>query len=109
MLGQSLPFMTNGGYWIIISTLAGVTTQINLRTLLTKRIHLVGSLLRIRTPEMKAFILKELVRNVWPKIEAGLIKPTVYKALPMEKAEEAHCILERSENIGKVVLQVKSI
>ncbi len=109
MLGQSLPFMTNGGYWIIISTLAGVTTQINLRTLLTKRIHLVGSLLRIRTPEMKAFILKELARNVWPKIEAGLIKPTVYKALPMEKAEEAHGILERSENIGKVVLQVKSI
>ena len=106
-LGKSLPFMARGGYWIVISTLAGIETNIQLRPLLTKGLHLVGSMLRNRTPEFKAYILSELVTKVWPKIENGEIKPSIYKVLPIEKAEEAHAILERSENIGKVVLTVE--
>ncbi len=105
-LGKSLPYMARGGYWIVISTLAGTETNVFLRPLLTKGLHLVGSMLRNRTPEFKAFILSELVKNVWPKIENGDIKPSIYKVLPIEHAEEAHRILERSENIGKVVLRV---
>lgn len=105
-LGKSLPYMAKGGYWIVISTLAGTETNILLRPLLTKGLHLVGSMLRNRTPEFKAHILAELVKNVWPKIESGKMKPSIYKILPMEQAEQAHAILERSENIGKVVLRV---
>ncbi len=105
-LGKSLPFMARGGYWIVISTLAGVETNIQLRPLLTKGLHLVGSMLRNRTPEFKAYILSQLVKNVWPKIESGEIKPSIYKTLPIQQAEEAHAILERGENIGKVVLTV---
>lgn len=105
-LGKSLPFMARGGYWIVISTLAGIETKLLLRPLLTKGLHLVGSMLRNRTPEFKAYILSELVKNVWPKIESGDIKPSIYKVLPIKQAEEAHSILERSENIGKVVLKV---
>ena len=105
-LGKSLPFMARGGYWIVISTLAGITTEVQLRPLLTKGLHLVGSMLRNRTPQFKAFILSELVSKVFPKIEEGLIKPNIYKVLPIEKAEEAHAVLEHGENIGKVVLTV---
>ena len=107
-LGKSLPFMARGGYWIVISTLAGIKTDIQLRPLLTKGLHLVGSMLRNRTPEFKAYILSELVEKVWPKIESGAIKPSIYKVLPMTNAEEAHAILERGENIGKIVLSVYS-
>ena len=105
-LGKSLPYMADGGYWIVISTLAGIETTVQLRPLLTKGLHLVGSMLRKRTPEFKAYLLSELVKNVWPKIESGEIKPSVYKVLPMAEAVEAHAILERGENIGKVVLKV---
>ena len=105
-LGKSLPYMADGGYWVVISTLAGIETTVQLRPLLTKGLHLVGSMLRKRTPEFKAYLLSELVKNVWPKIESGEIKPSVYKVLPMAEAEEAHAILERGENIGKVVLKV---
>jgi putative PIG3 family NAD(P)H quinone oxidoreductase len=107
MLGKILPFMADDGYWILISTLAGVTTEISLRPLLTKGIHLVGSMLRKRTSEMKARILSELVTNIWPKIESGKIKPYIYKTLPITEAAAAHAILENGENIGKVVLTVK--
>ena len=105
-LGKSLPYMARGGYWIVISTLAGTETNIQLRPLLTKGLHVVGSMLRNRAPSFKADLLRELVERVWPKIESGDIKPSVYKVLPIEKAEEAHAILERGENVGKVVLTV---
>ena len=105
-LGKSLPYMARGGYWIVISTLAGIETTVQLRSLLTKGLHLVGSMLRNRTPAFKAYILSELVKNVWPKIEDGTIKPSIYKVLPITKAEAAHTILERGENVGKVVLSV---
>ena len=105
-LGKSLPYMARGGYWIVISTLAGTETTVPLRPLLQKGLHLVGSMLRNRTPEFKAYILAELVKNVWPKIEDGTIKPSVYRVFPITEAEAAHAVLERGENVGKVVLRV---
>ena len=72
----------------------------------TSDCHIIGSTLRSRTPEMKAYILSELVKNVFPKIETGEVKPTIYKVLPITEAEEAHAILQRGENVGKVVLTV---
>ena len=105
-LGKSLPFMARGGYWIVISTLAGIETKVLLRPLLTKGLHLVGSMLRNRTPEYKAYILSELVKNVWPRIEDKTIVPQIYKVFPIEQAADAHAVLERGENIGKVVLTV---
>ena len=106
-LGKALPFMSRGGYWVVISTLAGVTTEIKLRPLLTKGLHLVGSMLRNRTNEQKKILLEKLVENVWKHIESGKIRPSVYKVLDIERAEEAHGILQRFENTGKVVLKVK--
>ena len=105
-LGKSLPYMAEGGYWVVISTLAGTETNVMLRPLLTKGLHLVGSMLRKRTSEEKAQLLAELVEKVWPKIEKGEMKPSIYRVLSLEEANEALDILERGENIGKVVLRV---
>ena len=105
-LGKSLPFMADGGYWIVISTLAGTETKVLLRPLLTKSLHLVGSMLRKRSSEEKGRILGELVEKVWPKIESGEMKPSIYKVFPIEQAEEAIAVLQRNEHIGKLVLKV---
>ena len=105
-LGQSLPYMARGGYWVVISTLAGIETKVLLRPLLTKGLHLVGSMLRNRTPAMKAQILAELVEKVWGKIENGEIRPSIYKIFPIEQAEEAHAIMMRNEHVGKLVLTI---
>ena len=48
----------------------------------------------------------ELVENVWPKVATGEVKPTMYKELPIQQAEEAHAILESGVHVGKVVLKV---
>ena len=106
LIGQCLPYMARGGYWVVISTLAGTETTVPLRALLTRGLHLVGSMLRNRTPEYKAELLSELVKVVWPKIESGAIRPPIDRIIPIEKAAEAHAVLQRSENVGKVVLRI---
>lgn len=106
MPGKCMPYMARGGYWVVIATLSGVETTVPLRSLLTKGLHLVGSTLRSRNPEFKAYLLSQLVEKIWPLFESGQFKPSIYKILPMEQAEEAHQILQRCENIGKVVLKV---
>jgi NADPH:quinone reductase-like Zn-dependent oxidoreductase len=106
-LGKAMPFMARGGYWVVISTLAGIETNIKLRPLLTKGLHLVGSMLRNRTNQMKSEILNGLVGTMWQYLENGAIKPSIYKVLPREEINEAQAILERFENTGKVVVRIK--
>jgi len=106
-IGESFPYVNQGCRWILISTLAGITTTIPLRALLTKGITFKGCMLRKRTVKEKSELLAELVRDIWPKLEDGSMHPTIHRILPIEQAAEAHAILERGENVGKVVLRVK--
>ena len=105
-MGECLPYLTHGARWIMIAALAGQKTEIDLKNIYVRNVRIIGSTLRSKAPEVKAKILSELVHNVFPKIEKGLVKPTIYKVLPIEQAEEAHAILMRGENVGKVVLTV---
>lgn len=73
---------------------------------MTKGLHIVGSMLRKRSSDEKAKLLSELSKKLWLKLESREITPSIYKVLPIEEAEEAHAILERNENVGKVVLEV---
>ena len=106
-LGDCLPYVKYGCRWVVIAALAGAQTTIDLKNIYKKNIRIIGSTLRSRTPEMKAQILSSLVDEVWEKVSSGEVKPTVYKVLPIEEAEEAHAILYRGENVGKVVLKVQ--
>ena len=105
-LGDCLPYVKYGCRWIVIAALAGVNTTIDLKNIYKKNIRIVGSTLRSRTPEMKAQILSSLVSDIFPKVEAGLIKPTIHAVLPITAAEAAHDILYKGQNVGKVVLEV---
>ena len=107
IMGKCIHYLTHGARWIMIAALAGTKTEIDLKNIYVRNVRIIGSTLRSRTPDMKAFILSELVKNVYPKIEEGLVMPTIYKVLPITEAESAHDILYRGENVGKVVLTVK--
>ena len=105
-MGGCLPYLAHGARWIMIAALAGRETQIDLKNIYVRNVRIIGSTLRSRTPAVKAEILAELVQKVWPKVETGEIRPTIYRVLPITEAEEAQAILYRGENIGKVVLTV---
>jgi len=106
VMGKCLPYLTHGARWIMIASMAGAKTEIDLVNIFKRNVRIIGSTLRSRTPQVKAEILASLVRDVWPKVATGEVKPTIYKTLPITEAEAAHDILYRGENIGKVVLKV---
>ena len=107
IMGKCLHHLNHGARWIMIAALAGVKTEIDLKNIYVRNVRIIGSTLRSRTPHVKAQILSELVKNVFPKVSAGAVRPTIYKILPITQAEAAHDILYRGENTGKVVLEVE--
>ena len=106
IMGKCIHYLKHGARWIMIAALAGQKTEIDLKNIYVRNVRIIGSTLRSRTPEVKAQILADLVKNVWPKVESGEVKPTIYKTLPIEEAGAAHDILYKGQNVGKVVLTV---
>lgn len=104
IMGKCLPYLEHGARWIMIATLAGDLTEVNLRNVFVRNVRIIGSTLRSRKPEVKAQILADLVRDIWPKVSSGEVKPTIYKTFHITEAEAAHDVLYRGENVGKVVL-----
>ncbi len=107
IMGKCIHFLKHGARWIMIAALAGTKTEIDLKNIYVRNVRIIGSTLRSRTPETKAQILADLVRDVWPKVSTGEVKPTIYKVLPITEAEAAHDILYKGQNVGKVVLTVE--
>jgi len=107
IMGKCIHYLKHGARWIMIAALAGQKTEIDLKNVYVRNVRIIGSTLRSRTPEVKAQILADLVKNVWPKVESGEVKPTIYKVLPITEAEAAQDILYKGQNVGKVVLTVE--
>lgn len=106
MMEKCLPYLTHGARWIMIASMAGGHTEIDLVNIFKRNVRIVGSTLRSRAPEVKAEILASLVRDVWDKVSAGEVKPTIYATLPITEAEAAQELLYQGKNVGKVVLTV---
>jgi NADPH:quinone reductase-like Zn-dependent oxidoreductase len=90
----------------MIAALAGTKTEIDLKNIYVRNVRIIGSTLRSRTPAVKAEILAGLVRDVWPKVATGEVKPTIYAELPITEAEAAHDLLYSGKSAGKVVLHI---
>ena len=107
IMGKCIHYLTHGARWIMIAALAGEKTEIDLRNIYMRNVRIIGSTLRSKPPKVKAEILASLVKDVFPKISSGEVKPTIHAVLPIEEAEAAHDILYSGKNVGKVVLTVK--
>jgi NADPH2:quinone reductase len=105
-LSRNLTCLALHGRLVQIGLIGGAKAQIDLRPILDRRLTLTGSTLRPRTVAEKGALARELEANVWPLLESGEVKPVVSKVLPLERAAEAHRLLEAGEIIGKVVLKV---
>ncbi len=106
-LGRCLATMARGGRWVVIATMGGPMAEINMNDFFKRGVKLIGSTLRSRPSSMKAEILAGLEDALWPSLASGKIKVLIHKTLPITEAEAAHAILQKQENLGKVVLVVK--
>jgi NADPH2:quinone reductase len=92
------------GRLVAIATLRGATAELTIPTVMQRRLTITGSTLRARAVADKGAIARALHANVWPLLEAGTVKPVVFKTFPLARAADAHRLLESSQHIGKLVL-----
>jgi NADPH2:quinone reductase len=107
-LQRNLKCLSDDGRLVIIAFLGGVKTNFNMTDVLRRRLTITGSTLRPRSVSFKANIAHSLNAKVWPLLEAKTIKPLIFKSFPLEQAAEAHSLMESSEHIGKIMLDVNS-
>ncbi len=104
-LGRELHCVADDGRIAVIAVQGGTTSSIDAGLLLRKRVTISGSTLRPRSIAYKTRLARELREQVWPHIEAGRIKPAIYRVFPAEQAAQAHALMESSTHVGKIVLQ----
>jgi NADPH2:quinone reductase len=101
---RELKCLADDGRLVFIAFLRGPKTELDINELMRRRLTITGSTLRPRTLEYKAHVARNLRERIWPLIEAGKIKPVVYKTFALAEAAAAHRLMESSQHIGKIVL-----
>ena len=105
-VAREIDCLADDGRIALIALLGGAKANVDLGQVLRRRLSISGSTLRPRPVAFKAAIARNLRERVWPLIEAGRIKPVIYKVFPLEEAAQAHVLMESSAHVGKIVLQV---
>ena len=103
---RNLSLLAVEGRLVQIAFLKSSVAELDLMQVMRRRLTLTGSTLRPRSPAEKGAIAAALEAAVWPLIAAATVKPVIHAVLPLARAAEAHRMMEASEHIGKIVLQV---
>jgi NADPH:quinone reductase len=103
-VSRNLEALAVEGRLVQIAFLRGGRVEVNLAPLMQKRLTFTGSTLRPRTPQEKGAIARALHQHVWPRFERGELRPVIHATFPLERASEAHAMLEAGEHVGKIVL-----
>src|SRR5207253_9169723 len=94
---KELKCLADDGRLVFIAYLRGPKTELDIDAVMRKRLTITGSTLRPRSSEFQAYLAKHLQEKIWPLIEAGRIRPQVYKTFRLEDAAEAHRLMESSQ------------
>jgi putative PIG3 family NAD(P)H quinone oxidoreductase len=105
---RNLDVLAVEGRLVQIAFLKSSKVELDLMQVMRRRLTITGSTLRPRSPEEKGAIARQLAEKVWPLFEAGTIKPVIHAEFPIERAAEAHRMMEESRHIGKIVLVVSA-
>ncbi|MET7667894.1 NAD(P)H-quinone oxidoreductase [Micromonospora luteifusca] len=103
-LGRNVSALATGGRLVTIGLQGGRKAELDLGALLTKRASIAATSLRSRPLAEKAKIVQGVRDEVWPLIEAGMVRPVVDRRLPITEAAQAHRLVESNDHFGKVLL-----
>ena len=103
---KNIRLLREDGRLVYINAMRGKEAVIDIPAIMSRRIVLTGSMLKPRDTSFKTALAAEVEKNVWPLIAKGLLKPVIYKILPLQEAAEAQRMMEGSGHRGKIVLRV---
>jgi NADPH2:quinone reductase len=104
-IGRELQCMADDARMAVIAVQGGTSSTLDAGLLLRKRLSITGSTLRPRPVAYKTEIARALRANVWPWLEAGVVKPVIHQVFPAAEAAAAHALMESSVHVGKIVLK----
>ena len=105
-VARNLKLAAKDGRVVSISFIKGSHVEIDMMSILRKRLIVTGSTLRPRSAEAKAKIADQLRAHIWPLIESKKIKPLIAARFPLEDVAKSHRLMESSKHIGKIILAV---
>ncbi len=98
--------LATDGRWVIIGLMGGRKTEMDLASLLAKRIQLIGSTLRSRNADDKADLLVQMQEKVWPLFASISLSPRLERSFPIGDVEAAFAALASNQVSGKVALVI---
>lgn len=107
-LQKHLKILRTKGRLVIIGLMGGTTGEVNLAPVISKRLKIIGSVLRAQSGDEKAAIASGFRRTVLPLLASGAARPIIDKVYSIRQVEEAHGYLRRGEHFGKIVLTWES-
>jgi putative PIG3 family NAD(P)H quinone oxidoreductase len=106
-LARNVDALAVDGRMVSIGMQGGSKAELDLGMLMRKRGTVMATTLRARPPEQKAAIVAWVREHVWPLVNAGKIRPVIYRELPIYEAAEAHRIMAASTHTGKILLRTR--
>ncbi len=103
-VAREVECLSEDGRLVIIAVQGGIKSEINAGLILRRRLTVTGSTLRPRPIAFKQAIVQACLKNVWPLIESGSIRPVIYRTYAASDAAQAHALMESNLHIGKIVL-----
>ena len=103
-ISRNIEILRKNGRMVLISFLGGSKISIDMMPVLQKWITITGSTLRPRNIVEKGKIAEKLFLEVWPLLETGKIRPKIAQTFPLNKAADAHKLMESSGHTGKIIL-----
>lgn len=105
-LAASLGMVATRGRILCLATTGGAKAELDMRQLLSKRAHIIGTVLRGRTLEEKIAVTKKFQDEGMPLLAAGKLAPVMDSVFALEEIQAAHRRMESNASFGKVVLKL---
>ncbi len=106
-LARNVETLAVNGRMVVIGLQGGTKAELNIGQLLAKRAAIIGTTLRARPAAEKATIVAAVREHVWPLVEDGRVRPIIHERFPLDRAADAHRLMEESSHIGKILLDVR--
>jgi NADPH2:quinone reductase len=103
-VAESLACIAFRGRLVQVGTQDGPKAEVDLRQLMAKRAHLVGTLLRSRPLEEKIALARAFEAAVLPDFQSGALRAVVDAVLPVEDIRRALARMSQNASLGKLVL-----
>jgi putative PIG3 family NAD(P)H quinone oxidoreductase len=104
-LAGNIESLAQGGRLVLIGLMNGTRAELDLASVLRRHLKIFGSTLRNRSFAEKAQIVAAFLEQFGTALDAGKLRPPIYKVIPAADAPAAHRLMQSSEHFGKIILK----